>query len=38
MKLDHVSTVNGALENDLLTQINNIIARIHHLESQLQAL
>jgi hypothetical protein len=37
MEVAHIRTANGALENDILSQRNNVITHIHNLESQLQA-
>jgi hypothetical protein len=33
MELAHVSTVNDALEKDILTHLNSVVARINYLES-----
>jgi hypothetical protein len=38
IKLAHISTANGALENDILTQLNNVATHINYLENQLQNL
>jgi hypothetical protein len=37
-EIDHIRTANGALENDILPQLNNATAHIHNLEAQLHQL
>jgi translation initiation factor 6 (eIF-6) len=38
LEIAHIRTVNRALENDILTQLNNVTAYVNHLESQLKPL
>jgi protein subunit release factor B len=38
IELSHVSTANVLLENEVLTQLNNVVAHINYLENQLQNL
>jgi hypothetical protein len=35
MEVAHIRTANGALENDILSQLNNVTAHIRNLEDQL---
>jgi hypothetical protein len=38
MEVVHLRTANGALENDVLSQLNNVPAHIRNLEHQLEQL
>jgi hypothetical protein len=38
MEAAHIRTENGALENDILSQLNNVTAHIRNLEHQLEQL
>jgi uncharacterized membrane protein YccC len=38
MEVVHLRAANGALENDILSQLNNVTANIRNLERQLEQL
>jgi hypothetical protein len=38
MEIAHHKSANAALENDILTKLNNVTGHIKHLEAQLQKL